>query len=126
MLLHITTPAAWQAALDAGSYVTPSLLGPEGFIHLSSAEQVHLPANAIYAGRDDLVLLVIDPTRVDNEIRWEPGDPGDPSSMRFPHLYGPLPTAAVVAVEPWRPGPDGFEPPTHLAGGGSDRAVLGA
>jgi GNAT superfamily N-acetyltransferase len=27
--------------------------------------------------------------------------------MRFPHLYGPLPVAAVTSVLPYRPGPDG-------------------
>lgn len=114
VLLHITTAAPWRAALDLGSYVAPSLLGPERFIHLSSPEQVHLPANAIYAGRSDLILLVIDPTRLDSEIHWEPGDPTDPESMRFPHLCGPLPTAAVTSVVPWLPGADGFVAPTGL------------
>lgn len=27
--------------------------------------------------------------------------------MKFPHLYGPLPAAAVRAVTPYRPEPDG-------------------
>jgi GNAT superfamily N-acetyltransferase len=32
--------------------------------------------------------------------------------MRFPHAYGPVPTAAVLAVLPYRPGADGaFTPP---------------
>ena len=43
------------------------------------------------------------------------GRTGDPSSMRFPHLYGPLPVAAVTSVLPYRPGPDGrFAPPVGL------------
>ncbi len=29
--------------------------------------------------------------------------PADPGGMLFPHLYGPLPTSAVVAVVPYRP-----------------------
>ena len=29
--------------------------------------------------------------------------PADPAGMRFPHLYGPLPVTAVVAVVPYRP-----------------------
>lgn len=114
VLLHITTAAPWRMALDVGSYIAPSLLGPEGFIHLSGPDQVHLPANAIYAGRSDLILLVIDPARVTGEIRWEPGQPSDPESMRFPHLYGALPVSVVTSVLPWRPGPEGFSPPTGL------------
>lgn len=114
LLLHITTAAPWRVALADGAHVVPSLRS-EGFIHLSSPEQVHLPANRLYAGRDDLLLLVIDPARLDAEVRWEPGVPGDPDAMRFPHLYGPLPVAAVTSVVPWRPGPSGeFTPPVGL------------
>lgn len=114
MLLHITTAAPWRVALAAGTHVTPSL-HHDGFVHLSRPDQVALPANRLYAGRDDLLLLVIDPDRLDAEVRWEPGVPTDPESMRFPHLYGPLPVAAVTSVVPWRPGPDGtFAEPTDL------------
>ncbi|HEX7135309.1 MAG TPA: GNAT family N-acetyltransferase [Iamia sp.] len=113
-LLHITTAAPWRVALAAGSHVTPSLHA-DGFIHLSRPDQVALPANRLYAGRDDLLLLVIDPERLDAEVRWEPGVPTDPESMRFPHLYGPLPVAAVISVVPWRPGADGtFAAPVDL------------
>ena len=78
-------------------------------------DQVALPANRLYAGRDDLLLLVIDPARLTAEVRWEPGVPTDPASMEFPHLYGPLPVAAVTNVVPWRPGADGvFAEPTGL------------
>ena len=35
--------------------------------------------------------------------------------MRFPHAYGPIPTAAVRAVVPYRPDADGaFRTPTGL------------
>lgn len=111
-LLHITTSEEWEAARATGEVVTPSLTGDEGFVHLSTPEQVHLPGNRLYAGRTDLVLLIVDPGRLDAELRWEPGVPGDPESMRFPHLYGPIRAAAVIDVVPWPPGPDGtFAPP---------------
>lgn len=108
-LLHLTTPATWRVALAAGSVVAPSLV-TDGFIHLSSPAQVHLPANRLYGGRDDVILLVIDPDRLPDEVKWEPGVPGDPESMRFPHLYGLLPVGAVTSVVPYRPGPDGTYP----------------
>ncbi|MCZ2829431.1 GNAT family N-acetyltransferase [Modestobacter sp. VKM Ac-2986] len=102
-LLHLTTPPEWRAALATGA-VTPPSLAEVGFVHLSSPEQVHLPAERLFAGRRDVVLLVVDPARLTDPVRLEPGVPGDPASMRFPHLYGPLPTSAVIAVLPWRPG----------------------
>ena len=61
-----------------------------------------------------MLLLYVDPDRLGAPVRWEPGVPTDPESMLFPHLYGPLPTASVVAVRPYLPGPDGrFEPLIH-------------
>jgi uncharacterized protein (DUF952 family) len=88
-------------------FVHPDSSGVADFIHLSTPEQVHLPANRIFRGRRDLVLLHVDPALVDAPIRWEPGVPTDPESMLFPHLYGPLPVAAVVRVAAYLPGPDG-------------------
>ncbi|TFV83470.1 GNAT family N-acetyltransferase [Blastococcus sp. CT_GayMR16] len=102
VLLHLIEPAAWRAALDEGA-VRPPSLDAVGFVHLSTPEQVHLPAERIYPGRRDLVLLVVDPARLTDPVRFEPGVPADPGGMQFPHLYGPLPTSAVVAVVPYRP-----------------------
>jgi uncharacterized protein (DUF952 family)/ribosomal protein S18 acetylase RimI-like enzyme len=115
-LLHLITPAEWRAALQTGA-VTPPSLREVGFVHLSSPAQVHLPAERLFPGRRDVVLLAVDPARLTAPVRWEPGVPGDPASMRFPHLYGPLPTSAVVAVLPWRPGTTPAPPdPADAAG----------
>ncbi len=99
----------------AGTVVPRSLVVGE-FIRLSTPDQVALPANRLYPGRDDLLLLVVDPARLADDVRWEPGVPSDPSSMRFPHLYGPLPVAAVTSRRyPGHPTPEGvFHPPTGL------------
>ena len=114
-LLHICPTADWEAAQRVGEH-RPDSLGEVGFVHLSSPAQVHLPANRLYRGRRDLLLLHIDPALVNAPVRWEPGVATDPTSMRFPHLYGPLPVSAVTAVTKYRPGPDGhfrpLQPPT--------------
>jgi uncharacterized protein (DUF952 family) len=102
-LLHLTTTAEWEAARNTGAVTPPSLAGA-GFVHLSTPAQVHLPAQRLFAGRRDVVVLVVDPALLADPVRFEPGVPGDPASMRFPHLYGPLPTSAVLAVVPWQPG----------------------
>ncbi|MGW0179997.1 DUF952 domain-containing protein [Nocardia sp. NPDC003345] len=105
-LVHLCTPGEWATAQQLGAHRPPSLVS-EGFVHLSTPAQVHLPANRLFAGRDDMVLLRLDPARLGAPVRWEPGVPGDDPDMRFPHLYGPLPVEAVVAVREYRPGPDG-------------------
>ena len=109
VFVHLIEPAAWRAALSEGA-VRPPSLASVGFVHLSTPEQVHLPAGRLHPGRRDLVLLVVDPSRLPDPIRFEDGMPADPGGMQFPHLYGPLPTSAVTAVVPYRP-PVPFELP---------------
>ncbi|MEV6276178.1 DUF952 domain-containing protein [Nocardia sp. NPDC051832] len=105
-LVHICDLADWSNARQIGEY-RPASLAEAGFIHLSTPQQAHLPANRLFRGKQDLVLLWIDPDQVGSEVKWEPGVPSDPESMLFPHLYGPLPVAAVTSVQEYRPGADG-------------------
>ncbi|HEY0813624.1 MAG TPA: GNAT family N-acetyltransferase [Pseudonocardia sp.] len=102
-LLHMTSPAEWRAALAVGA-IHPTVAE---FVHLSTAEQVALPANRLHAAERDVYLLAVDPGRVGVPVAWEPGVPSDPASLRFPHAYGPVPTAAVLAVLAYRPDQDG-------------------
>jgi uncharacterized protein (DUF952 family) len=110
VLLHLISSEEWSSA-RAHADLRPESLRSAGFVHLSTPEQVHLPANRLYRGRDDLVLLHIDPARLDAPIRWESGMATDPESMLFPHLYGALPVTAVIKVTNYRPGADGIFPP---------------
>jgi len=60
-----------------------------------------------------MVLLAIDPRRLDVPLRWEGADP---EWGEFPHLYGPLRVDAVTDVWPFEPGPTGdFVLPAALA-----------
>ncbi len=110
LVIHLCSAADWVAAGAAGE-VRPASLGEAGFVHLSTRRQVHLPANRIFAGRLDLKILYVDTGLLAAPLRWEPGVPGDPIWMRFPHLYGPLPVSAVVEVADYLPEADGrFRP----------------
>lgn len=110
MVLHIAPRSRWEGCGD--QYRDPSL-ETEGFIHCSTADQVLMPADALFAGRDDLVLLVIDPGRVPDPVVFE--DCYE-SGIKFPHIYGPIPTTAVVAEIdfPCRPN-GGFDLPAQVA-----------
>lgn len=93
-LFHITSRAEWEHALATGEYRPPSLAS-EGFIHLSYDQQWLAVTNRLFRGRTDLVLLSIRPDLLRSEVREEEAD-GD----RYPHLYGPLNTDAVVDALP--------------------------
>jgi uncharacterized protein (DUF952 family) len=111
MILHICPRSVWEAAAAQGVYEADTL-ATQGFIHCSTAEQVHLPATALFRGRTDLLQLEIDEARLPVEVTWEEGDPPHPDGLLFPHLYAALPTSAVVAVREYRPDEDGsFSPP---------------
>lgn len=110
VLVHMCGAQDWSRARTRGA-IRPDTSAGGGYIHLSAPEQVHLPATRLYRGRDDLVLLHVDPARLGSPVRWEPGVATDPQAMLFPHLYGPLPVGAVIAVTPYRPAPDGSFPP---------------
>lgn len=119
LLVRLCSEQEWSAARDRGYFapdvppeVPPESAGSEGeaFVHLSTIEQVHLPANRLYHGRADMVLLHIDASALDAPVKWEPGVPTDPQSMLFPHLYGPLPVAAVIRAVEYRPAADGTFP----------------
>jgi len=96
---------AWSeaSASNDGIYVDPSLEA-EGFIHCSTSAQVLIPANERFAGRTDLVLLEIDLTAVPSETIFE--DCYE-TGQAFPHIYGPIPIAAVTRVLPFPCKPDG-------------------
>jgi len=109
-IYHITTPAAWQAAQQAGEYRADSL-ETEGFIHCSRFEQVTPTAGRHYAGQRGLVVLELDEAALGNTVKYEMAPIGE----LFPHIYGPIPVKVVLSVAPLILGPDGvFSFPMHL------------
>ena len=98
-IFHIATAADWRATLATGTYTTSTVgrsLAEEGFIHASRREQVQGVFDRYYRGVGErLVLLTIDPARLESEVRVEPV--GDDT---YPHVHGPINRSAVVDVEP--------------------------
>ncbi|HZM58951.1 MAG TPA: DUF952 domain-containing protein [Vicinamibacterales bacterium] len=103
-IFHITTERAWAEANAQHAYTADSL-ATEGFIHCSKADQVVWVANQRFRGRTDLVLLHIDPSRLDAKVVYENLEGGE---QLFPHVYGPIPVSAVVDVTPFLPSKDGM------------------
>lgn len=102
LILHITSNDAWASAKKAGQYIAPSLAA-EGFIHCSTSAQAVPVAEKFYKGQTGLILLVIDPARLNSGLKWElPFDgappPGAPAADLFPHVYGPINLDAVIQI----------------------------
>jgi len=104
-IFHLAQRGAWEAAQRLGDYRPPSLES-EGFIHCSPADRVDEVAQAFFGGQVDLMLLEIDPELLTSKLVYEKAADRD---GLFPHIYGPLNLAAVVATVDY---PSGERAPT--------------
>ncbi len=101
-IYHLALPADWASAAGSGPYAVSTRglsLADEGFIHCSFAHQVEPVANRWYRDLDELVIVRLDPERLTAEVRVEPSSDG--SGELFPHVYGPIPAAAVAETTAW-------------------------
>ena len=93
----IIDAADWDAAQVAGAYAGSAVDLADGYIHMSTADQLGETAAKHYAGRTGLVLLTVDLEALGPDLVWEPSRGG----AMFPHIYGELPVAAVVEATPF-------------------------
>jgi uncharacterized protein (DUF952 family) len=106
-LYHLALRDEWESALRDGEHYRRSTLGRSldevGYIHCSFPHQVQPVADMAYKGRHDVVLLAIARSKLESEVRVEALAGGE----QYPHVYGPLPLAAVIDVRPVPLGADG-------------------
>jgi uncharacterized protein (DUF952 family) len=102
-IYRIVSETEWRAAQASGSFEGSEHDRRDGFIHFSTGAQAAETAAKHYAGRKGLLLLSVDAAAVISPLKWEVSRGG----QLFPHLYGPLPAAAVWRVEKLPLGPDG-------------------
>lgn len=95
-LFHLAEPAEWARSTD--TYCPPSV-EQEGFVHCSTADQLPVVARERYLDHNGLILLTIDPEQLDHEALVYEDLYGQ--GEEFPHVYGPLPTSAVVNTGPY-------------------------
>ena len=88
----------WAAVPPDGVWGGSEVDRADGFIHLSTEDQLHETAGKHYAGRDGLMILTLDADHPPLKalIRWEPSRGG----ALFPHIYGELRAEWVLAARP--------------------------
>ena len=101
----------WRQAERDGVFHGSAVDRADGYLHFSAAGQVAETARRHFVGQADLVLIVVDADRLGAKLKWEPSRGG----ALFPHLYGPLPLHAVIAVEPLALGAGGHHVLPELA-----------
>ncbi|HVY56651.1 MAG TPA: DUF952 domain-containing protein [Xanthobacteraceae bacterium] len=96
VVYKISDAVLWREAERAGRFRGAPVDLADGYIHLSAADQVAETAVKHFSGQRDLVLVAVAADALGPALKWEPSRGG----ALFPHLYGPLPLAAVLWVKP--------------------------
>ena len=71
----------------------------DGYIHLSATDQLQGTLDKHFAGQSGLVVIEVNLVALKDSVKWEVSR-GD---ALFPHIYGPLPMAAVIGEVSFTP-----------------------
>ena len=103
LVYKILRPEEWSTFKMQETYAGAPVDRADGYVHLSTAEQAPETAARHFAGEEGLRLLAFDSAGFGDALRWEPSRGG----ALFPHLYAPLPRAAMLWSAPLPIGPGG-------------------
>jgi uncharacterized protein (DUF952 family) len=92
LVFKIFRRSEWNALRADGRTSGAPVDVQDGYIHLSTAEQVAGTAERHFGAESDLVLVAVETDRLGPHLRWEPSRGG----ALFPHLYRPMTLADVV------------------------------
>ncbi|MFO1088479.1 MAG: DUF952 domain-containing protein [Hyphomicrobiales bacterium] len=94
-VFKIFRPEEWAAFEKEGRFEGSADDRRDGFIHLSTGEQLAESIRRHFADATEVVVASIEAAALGADLRWEPSRGG----QLFPHHYGVLPRSAVTAVE---------------------------
>ncbi len=92
----ILTADQWDQFQSVGIFTGAPVDLADGYIHMSTADQLDETLAKHFAGQTDVVIATIDLTQLGDALKWEVSRGGS----LFPHYYGALPMAAVVEAKP--------------------------
>lgn len=88
--------AEWREAVARGSYAGSEDDARDGYIHLSTAEQLAGTAAKYFRGHADLVIVAFSTASFGETLRWEAARGG----ALFPHVYAALKPQDALWVRP--------------------------
>ena len=91
----ILTTNQWAQFQTEGVFTGAPVDFADGYIHMSTADQLDETLAKHFAGQSGLVIATIDLTQLGDALKWEVSRGG----ALFPHYYGAVPMAAVVKTE---------------------------
>ena len=90
----ILTADQWAQFRSSGMFHGAPVDLTDGYIHLSAADQLQGTLDKHFVGQNGLVIAEVNLAALGETVKWEVSRGG----ALFPHIYGPLPMAAVLGV----------------------------
>ncbi len=94
MIYKLFRAAEYAEFVSAGETTGAPIDVEDGYIHMSTGDQVEVTASKHFTGEDGLKLLGIESDDLGDALSWEPSRGG----ALFPHLYRTLRTDDVTFV----------------------------
>ena len=98
-LFHFARPDDWARAQRSGEYA-PADYAREGFIHCATGEQVDGVIKRHLRGGGPRIRLRLDTEALRTHLQFEWSAA---SQDLYPHLFAPIPLAAVLEAQPFDP-----------------------
>ena len=92
----ILTGPQMAKLLEQGRFAGAPVDLADGYIHLSTQDQVAGTLSKWFAGQEGLHLAAVDLTALGDAVKWEEARGG----ALFPHIYADLPLSAVLVHAP--------------------------
>jgi len=99
----VLTGPQFEAFEAAGSTDGAPIDLADGYIHMSTLDQLDETVSKHFSGQADLHVVCVDLAVLGDAVRWEESRGG----ALFPHLYAPLPLSAAIAYGPLERDEDG-------------------
>ncbi len=96
LIFKILRTDEWQTLRSEGETTGAPIDVADGYIHISTAQQVAETVSKHFAGEDGLFLVALETDALGEALEWEVSR-GD---ALFPHLYRKLTMADVVWAQP--------------------------
>ena len=88
LVYKVCSKEEWDQAILNKFYAGSEIDNEDGFIHLSTKEQLNETVTKHFRGKKNLIIISFNTNKIQDNLKWEISRNGD----FFPHYYGNLET----------------------------------
>ena len=94
LIYKVCTKEEWKQAIVNGIYAGSEIDAKDGFIHLSTKNQLNDTLTKYFQGKKNLIIISFSSEKIQDCLKWEFSRNG----YLFPHYYGNLETKFVENI----------------------------